>query len=81
MTSVRSSVSVVLGNDGISRHVSHLRRVPGTRDETEDKSIVIEDDDEDGDEFPGEQEERYPTRDRTVPQRFGMDVQDMPVYV
>ena len=81
MTSVRSSVSVVLGNDGVSRHVSHLRRVPGTRDETRERSIVAEDDDDEGHEVPAEQERRYPTRDRSVTQRFGMEAQDVPVYV
>ncbi len=30
ITAIRSSVSVVLNDDGVSRHVSHLRRVPGS---------------------------------------------------
>ena len=33
------------------------------------------------DEVPAEREERYPTRDRNVPQRYGMGEQNTPVYV
>ncbi len=82
MTSLRSSVGVMLNDDGVSRHVLHLRCVPNARNENEERPpLAAEDDDGADDEAPAEREERYPARDRKVPQRYGMNRQDIPVYV
>ena len=41
MSEICSVVSVVVGNDGVSRHVSHLRLVPGSRKNV--KNIPVSD--------------------------------------
>ena len=71
MTNVRSAVVVELDNDGISRHVSHLRRVPagaseesgviaGDDSDTEDSSAADGSDSEPEEEGPRPRRERRP---------------------
>jgi hypothetical protein len=44
VTSVRSSVSVELGDDGVSRHISHVRLVPVSRKRLEEVASSTDDD-------------------------------------
>ena len=83
VTSIKSSVSVALGDSDIPRHVSFLRRVPvppaaTTEHFLEDAAGGGSDSDEP--EPDEDQPARYPSRQRPIQQRFGMAEVSDPIY-
>lgn len=86
VSEVRSSVGVVLNDDGVSRHVSHLRRVPTVHLPADDQPLedpgieTTPSTSQAERDVEGAQEPRYPARIRSLQQRFGMDEVSAPIY-
>ena len=86
VTAIKSSVSVALDDTDIPRHISHLRRVPEKKagndlaemvvdfDEAPDENIleIVEEATEVEENVENISIPRYPMRDRTLQQHFGM---------
>ena len=76
VTSVRSSVSLVIDDDGVSRHVSHVRLVPGSRLNGGESDVGDVDDGDVESESCSESSNgidlpRRSTRERRPPDRYG----------
>ena len=54
VTSIRSNVGVVIDDDEVTRHISHLRRVPGNDElECSEHDSCMSDEDDNGEEASG----------------------------